>query len=152
MTIHLPSVADCRPIEARTPDSENTESRLSVFENGRQMPFPIERVFLVHADRTAHRGHHAHLRCSQALICVAGTCDVIIDDGRTRRTVTLSGPSRGILVPAGIWAEQRYRGPGTILMVLCDMRYDEADYIRDYDAFLRYRTEFAPAPAALAHA
>ena len=59
---------------------------------------------------------------------------------------------RGILVPAGIWAEQRYRGPGTILMVLCDMRYDEADYIRDYDAFLRYRGEFAPAAAALAHA
>lgn len=152
MTTHLPSLADCRAIDARTPDVDNPESRLSVFENGRQVPFTVERVFLVHADRTAQRGHHAHRRCSQALICVAGTCDVVIDDGRTRRTVTLTGPSRGILVPAGIWAEQRYRTAGTILMVLCDLLYDEADYIRDYNAFLRYR-EVAPAVAAeLAHA
>ena len=148
MRIHLPSINECRAIDARMPDDGATDSRLSVFENGRQVPFSVERVFLVHADRTTHRGHHAHRCCSQALICVAGTCDVIVDDGRTRRTVPLTGPSRGILVPAGIWAEQRYRDAGTILMVLCDRRYDEGDYVRDYDAFLRYRKEFAPQPVA----
>jgi mannose-6-phosphate isomerase-like protein (cupin superfamily) len=142
VSIHLPNISECRPIDARLPDSGDS-SRLAVFENGRQVPFAVDRVFLIHADRATKRGNHAHRRCSQALICVSGTCEVTVDDGRTRKKIVLSGPDRGVLVPAGIWAEQSYKTPGTILMVLCDLRYDEGDYIRDYDAFLRYRNEYA---------
>lgn len=144
MSIHLPSISECRSIDARLPDSGSDSSRLSVFENGRQVPFAVNRVFLIHTDRSTTRGHHAHRRCSQALICVAGTCEVTVDDGRNRKQIVLSGPDRGVLVPAGIWAEQRYKVRGTILMVLCDLRYDEDDYIRDYEEFLRYRAAYAP--------
>lgn len=148
MSIHLPTIGECRAIDARLADS-SADSRLTVFENGRQVPFAVHRVFLIHADRSTTRGNHAHRRCSQALLCVSGTCEVNVDDGRSQRRIVLSGPDRGVLIPAGIWADQHYKERGTILMVLCDLPYDEADYIRDYDEFLSYRNRYALAPAAL---
>lgn len=148
MSIHLPTVGECRAIDAHRAHS-SAESRLTVFENGRQVPFAVNRVFLINADQPTMRGNHAHRRCSQAMVCLSGSCEITVDDGRNRRPIMLSGPDRGVLVPAGIWADQHYKERGTILMVLCDLPYDEADYIRDYDEFLSYRNRYALAPAAL---
>ena len=112
---------------------------LFIYEQERTVPFPVRRVFAVYAREITERGRHAHRNCSQVMVCLAGACDVLVDDGAHRKTIALDRPSAALYVPPSIWAEQRYRQEGTILMVLCDREYDESDYIRDYDAFLAFR-------------
>ncbi len=116
------------------------EADLAVFEEGGNVPFAVRRVFTVHAHEPAGRGRHAHRECNQYMICLAGACKITVDDGSSRRSITLSSPDQALYMPASIWGEQNYLEAGTILMVLCDRNYDEADYIRDYDAFLAYRS------------
>ena len=103
-------------------------------------PFAIERVFSVRASAGATRGRHAHRQCTQFLTCASGAIEIMCDDGSDRATYLLERPDRGLLVPKGIWAEQTYRTEGAVLLVLCDRAYDEADYIRDYSEFLKFRT------------
>ena len=104
------------------------------------MPFGMRRVFTVHAHEAVERGRHAHRECKQAMICLAGACDIVVDDGKVRKTISLTSPHEALYVPPSIWAEQSYLQPGSILMVLCDRNYDEADYIRNCNAFLAYRS------------
>lgn len=99
----------------------------------------IQRVFVVTGHANSIRGRHAHKSLTQILICVRGTCRVICDDGVQRREFTLDQANYALVVPNGIWAEQFYVEEGTVLVVLCDLQYDESDYIRDYDAYLAFR-------------
>ena len=85
------------------------------------------------------RGMHAHKQCTQFLMCTSGAAEVVCDDGdRSMRTV-LDSPRAGLLIPSGIWSTQSYIKKNTVLSVLCDQYYQESDYIRNYDEFLRYR-------------
>jgi dTDP-4-dehydrorhamnose 3,5-epimerase-like enzyme len=119
---------------------EDVGADFVIYEQGRAVPFVVRRVFTVYAHEVSKRGYHAHKQCGQVLVCLTGRCDVTVDDGKNRKTLQLARPQDALYVPASIWAEQSYREPGTILMVLCDQLYDEADYIRDYDEFRAWRT------------
>ena len=113
---------------------------LTVATRGVEVPFDIERVFTIsEAAPGERRGHHAHKQLHQFLICTSGRTEVVLDDADERITVVLDSPRTGLHVPPGIWAEQTYLVSGTVLTVLCDAPYDEADYIRDHDEFVRWR-------------
>ena len=118
------------------------DDRLVVpLEAERSVPFPIRRVFTVHARRAGLvGGKHAHRVCQQLLVCVHGACEVTcaatLDE---RRVYRLDQPDQGLLIPASIWGEQRYLTADTVLMVLCDQPYDAKDYLRDPDDYTRYR-------------
>jgi dTDP-4-dehydrorhamnose 3,5-epimerase-like enzyme len=99
----------------------------------------IRRVFVVTGHANSLRGKHAHKELTQILVCVQGACCVVCDDGAERREFVLDQANRALVVPNGIWAEQLYVEEGTVLVVLCDLPYDECDYIRDYDAYLAFR-------------
>lgn len=101
----------------------------------------LRRVFVVTGHEGALRGKHAHKQLTQILICLHGVCRVICDDGLARTEVLLDRPEVVLEIPPGIWAEQHYAGPDSILMVLCDLPFDENDYIRDYDDFIAFRRE-----------
>ena len=131
-------IEDARLFEAQ--HFPSAQADLIVFEKGREVSFSMRRVFTIHAHEAVERGRHAHRECKQVMICLAGACEVVVDDGNERKTVLLSDPHMALYVPPSIWAEQSYSEPGTILMVLCDQTYDSADYIRDYDDFLTYRS------------
>jgi SAM-dependent methyltransferase len=97
-----------------------------------------ERCFVVKpAQAGTIRGHHAHRALSQFLVCLAGEIDVEVDDARDRQVHRLDELSHGLLVPPGIWCVQTYRTADAVLMVLCNQPFAEADYIRDYDTFVR---------------
>ena len=113
------------------------KSWLAVIEGG-AVPLRIRRAFAVFATRASRRGEHAHRRCTQFMVCLEGRVSIGLDDGRRRKKIVLAGPARGLLVPPGIWAEQDY-APRSTLLVLCDRPYEAGDYLRDYDAFLRFR-------------
>jgi len=132
-----PTVADLRRLQGQTVPQD--DAFMLVLEGGTSVPFRIARVFLVAVDRRMPRGRHAHRRCRQLLFCISGRCRVTCDDGRNRRSFVLQARRPGLLIPAGIWAEQDYLTDDAAMLVLCDRAYEEADYVRDYDRFLAFR-------------
>ncbi len=99
------------------------------------IPFSIKRVFNVRAQKGNIRGEHAHRHCSELLICSNGVVEVKCDDSSTNELYVLDKPNFALLIRPGIWTEQKYIKNNTILTVLCDRPYEEADYLRNYDDF-----------------
>ena len=87
------------------------------------------------------RGAHAHKKCHQFLIAASGSFEVALDDGINKRTVLLNRPFWGLHVPPGIWASEQGFSSGSICLVLASHGYEEDDYIRDYDDYLKYLEE-----------
>lgn len=115
----------------------DARGQLVVAEVGVHIPFDIVRIYYLRdlkADEP--RGFHAHRALEQIAICVAGSCTMLLDDSKTREQVRLDDPARGLYVGAMIWHEMRDFSPDCVLLVLASDAYDEADYIRDYDAFV----------------
>jgi len=120
--------------------AEDMRGSLVASELGETLPFPPQRVFVVHRVPSAEvRGAHAHLACHQFLICVSGSVSVLVDDGTNRAQVTLDDPGLGLYVPPMLWGTQYAYSANAVLMVLASLPYDAADYVRDYDEFLRLK-------------
>jgi acetyltransferase-like isoleucine patch superfamily enzyme len=115
----------------------DARGKLSVGNFEEQIPFQPQRFFTVYGVPTSKiRGEHAHIECEQFLICVSGSCDILLDDGITRSNVTLSQPSTGLYIPPMTWATQYNHTNNAVLLVFASHKYDEKDYIRSYDQFL----------------
>ena len=137
-SIARPNIDAVERIELQT----NSDGRgtLVVGEADRHVRFPIKRFFAVSGVPAGEtRGRHAHKSLHQMLICLNGTVRVDYDDGESTAVAVLDRPDVGLLIPPGIWAEQSYANTNTVLLVLCDAPFDEADYLRDYDEFMAYR-------------
>lgn len=120
-------------------EHSDPRGKLVAVEPGKDIPFPIRRVYYMYGvDAQARRGLHAHKQLEQVLICMNGSCKILLDNGRERRTVTLDRPDVGLYVGHAMWREMFDFTPGAVLAVLASLPYDEADYIRDYDTFLEY--------------
>lgn len=115
---------------------EDMRGNLSVGEYQRDVPFMPKRYFLVFDVPTPEvRGEHAHRLCHQFLICIRGSCRILIDDGRHRRELTLNHPDLGLYLPPMIWGTQHSYSPDAILLVFASEYYDPDDYIRNYNEF-----------------
>jgi dTDP-4-dehydrorhamnose 3,5-epimerase len=109
---------------------------LIALEQSTGVPFPIARVYFIYDTKEGvSRGFHAHRALRQLAVCVAGSCTMVLDDGRDRFEVRLDSPERGIEIGPMIWREMHDFSPDCVVAVLADAPYDEADYIRDYSAF-----------------
>jgi len=111
---------------------------LIVMEKNTNIPFDIERVFVVRAPMNSVRGQHAHIKCTQLLTCSIGQIDVVCDDGKNIANFSLNKPNIALYIPPGIWAQQSYTLNNSILTVLCDRKYESEDYIRDYSEFIKH--------------
>lgn len=110
---------------------------LSFAQLGDQLPFEVRRYFLLFdVPAGAIRGAHAHRELEQFVVCVHGTCRVIIDDGTNRDELRLSSPDRGVYLPPLLWTTVVPDSQDTTVIVLASAEYDPGDYIRDYDEFL----------------
>ena len=110
---------------------------LVAIEGERDLPFAIARVYYVFGTLPGvDRGLHAHHQLRQLAIAVAGSCTMLLDDGQRRVSVRLDDPAVGLTLPPMVWHTMSDFSHDCVLMVLADAVYDEADYIRDYDAFL----------------
>ena len=100
------------------------------------IPFDIKRVYYIWGtDRDAVRGHHAHKKLEQVIICIAGSCDFILDNGKKREKVHLCSPNQGLYIKHNIWREFTNFSKDCVILVLASEHYDESDYIRDYEQF-----------------
>ena len=112
--------------------------QLVAVEANRILPFDIRRVYYLRDLKPdAPRGFHAHKAIDQVAVCVAGSCEIILDDGRTRETLRCEDPARGLRIAPMIWHEMQNFSPDCILLVFASAAYDESDYIRDYANFLK---------------
>lgn len=84
------------------------------------------------------RGFHAHKCLEQILICIHGSCKILLDNGKEKEIVSLDKPYEGLYVSNDMWREMYDFSPDAVLMVLASEFYDESDYIRDYDEFIKY--------------
>jgi len=110
---------------------------LSVGEFERDIPFAPRRYFLVYnVPSQEARGEHAHKECHQFLICIRGSCQILLDDGKMRREVSLDRPDIGVHMPPLIWGTQYRYSSDAILLVFASHFYDASDYIRTYSEFL----------------
>lgn len=116
--------------------------QLIALEELRDIPFEIKRVYYVYDTAAGvRRGFHAHRTLQQILICIHGSCKVLLDDGREKKIISLEKPYEGLYVPQNIWREMYDFSTDAVLMVLASEYYEEEDYIRDYDEFLKIVTE-----------
>ncbi len=137
MTAKLFDLRDVRTIDL--PRHARNDGEVVIAESGDSVPFAIARVFTVTAPREAERGKHAHRLCSQFMICVHGTVDVVCDDGGNRRSFALDRSNLALLVPPTIWSTLTYRYANSVVAVLCDRPYEKDDYVRDYAEFVAMR-------------
>lgn len=110
---------------------------LTFAEFGSSLPFIPKRYFLVYEVPSKDvRGEHAHRECHQFLVCIKGSCSVVVDDGQNRAEVLLNHPNLGLHVPPMVWTTEYKYSQDAVLMVLASDKYEAEDYIRNYDLFL----------------
>jgi len=130
------TVEDCALLEL--PRIVDPRGTLTFIEGENHVPFPIARVYYLYdVPGGAERGGHAHKALEQFLIAMSGSFDVTLDDGRARKRVHLNRSYYGLRIVPMIWRELDNFSSGSVCMVLASQPYDESDYYRDYDDFLR---------------
>jgi len=134
------TVYDCSIIEM---DKHHSDAgNITVIENYETIPFEVNRVYYLYdVPGGEERGGHAHKELNQLLVAASGSFDVVLNDGNVKRTVTLNRPYHGLLIVPGIWRELNNFSSGSVCLVLASEKYDEVDYIRNYQEFLKYKNE-----------
>lgn len=115
-------------------DSRGSLIALETFQN---IPFDIKRVYYVFDTLVdVSRGFHAHRNLKQVLICVKGSCRILLDDGNSKDNIILDNPQSGLFIEGLVWHEMHDFSEDCVLLVLASDYYDESDYVRDYVNFL----------------
>lgn len=129
-------IEECKVIEL--PKITDPRGNLTFIEGNRHIPFDIKRVFYLYDVPTGEdRGAHAHKSLHQFIVCLSGSFDVTLDDGVNQGIVHLNRPWKGLHVPPMIWASEVNFDPGSVCLVMASDEYDESDYYRNYNEFIR---------------
>ena len=129
------SLDQCRIIEL--PKMSDPRGNLTFVEGGNHIPFEIKRVYYLYdVPGGADRGAHGHRELRQLIVAVSGSFDVILDDGKSKKTFHLNSPSQGLLVCPMMWRDITNFSSGSVCLVLASEKYDENDYYRDYGEFI----------------
>lgn len=129
-------IEECRIVEL--PKIADPRGNLSFIEGGNQIPFDIKRVFYLYdVPGGETRAGHALKTTEQFIIAASGSFDLILDDGSERKTIALNRSWKGVYVPAMIWRELVNFSSAGVCLALASSRYDEDDYIREYEQFVQ---------------
>ena len=113
---------------------------LIAIEAEKSVPFPVRRVYYIFGTQEGvERGFHAHKALNQVAVVVTGSCEMVLDDGEHQTTVLMDSSEKGVLIEPKVWHYMKNFSSDCVLLVLADQHYDEADYLRDYDAFLDFK-------------
>ncbi|PIF59871.1 FdtA/QdtA family cupin domain-containing protein [Flavobacterium sp. 2] len=121
----------------KIPVVEDLSGNLAFIQNG-ILPFEFKRVYyLFDVPSTAFRGGHSHIDQHEVLIALSGSFEVIVNDGKEKKSYLLNKPNVGLHLPNGIWRELENFSSGSVCLVLASDVFEEMDYIRDYETFLK---------------
>jgi len=132
-------IKNCKEIRLQTVD-DGMNGFLTVAENLRQVPFEIKRVYTITnlRNKNAVRGQHAHHKLEQVLFSLHGSCEIALDDGVNKGRTVLDRPNVGLYIGPDLWHTLQGFSDDCVLMILASALYDQSDYIRDYQEFLRH--------------
>ena len=115
---------------------------LSVIEEGKDVPFKIQRSYWIYdVPGGEHRGGHAYKQNCEFIVALSGSFDVILNDGKERKTFSLNRSYYGLYVPKGLWRELDNFSTNSLALILSSTKYDANDYIRDFNEFLKYKKD-----------
>ena len=125
-------------IKYNFPPHGDDRGQLVAVETLKDIPFEVKRVYYIYDTQPGvRRGFHAHRELEQVLICVHGSCKIHLDNGTDTAEVLLDKPSEGLYISNDMWREMYDFSDGAVLLVLASQYYDERDYIRNYQDFLK---------------
>lgn len=132
------TVEDCKLMKLKK--IGDPRGNLTFVESGIDIDFEIKRIYYIYdVPSGEYRGAHAHRELEQLMIALSGSFDVILDDGKCKRTVNLNNLAIGLYITKVIWREMSNFSAGSVCLVLASDHYDEHDYIRNYEQFLSIR-------------
>jgi len=119
---------------------DHPDGVLVIGESGRSVPLDIKRIYYINqlGNPKAIRGRHAHKKLEQIIFCINGSFKLKLDDGRKKQSITLKNPYYGIRLGPMLWHEMTDFSKDCVMLVLADDFYNEKDYIRDYNEFLKH--------------
>lgn len=120
----------------------DARGNLSFIEQENHIPFIIERTYWIYdVPGGEKRGGHAYKENEELIVALSGSFDVIVDDGNEQKTFSLNRSYYGLYIPKGTWREMQNFSTNSLALILSSTKYDESDYIRDYDEFKTYNHE-----------
>jgi len=127
-TIHDSLITDITKVH-------DTRGNLSVLQED-DIPFAMKRIYYLYdIPSGGRRGGHSHIECQELLMALSGSFDVILNDGKEKKKITLNKPNTGLLIPSGIWRELENFSSGAVCLVLASDVFKEEDYIRDFEDY-----------------
>jgi dTDP-4-dehydrorhamnose 3,5-epimerase-like enzyme len=136
----MANVEDVRIIEL--PKFLDTRGNLSFVEQNNHIPFEIKRTYWIYdVPGGEKRGGHAYKENQEFIVALSGSFDVVLDNGKEKKTFSLNRSYNGLYVPKGMWREMENFSTNSLALVLSSTKYDPNDYIRDYTAFLKYANQ-----------
>lgn len=133
------SVYNCNVIELKK--IHNRAGNITPVANLEDIPFEVKRVYYLYdVPGGETRGGHAHKELHQLIIAASGSFDVVLDDGKIKKTITLNRPNFGLYVTPEIWRDLLNFSSGAVLLVLASHTYNENDYIRDYSEYKKLKS------------
>ena len=134
------SIYNCSILQL--PKIHNRAGNITALENNIHLPFDVKRVYYLYdVPAGEERGGHAHRELQQIVVAASGAFDVLLNDGTNKKIVHLDRPFIGLHIVPGIWRELLNFSSGAVCLVLASHKYDEKDYIRDYEKFKNYKEE-----------
>lgn len=130
------TINDAKIIEL--PKFLDSRGNLSVIEELKDIPFKIERTYWIYdVPGGETRGGHAYKENQEFIVALSGSFDVVLDDGKEKKTFSLNRSYYGLYIPKGMWRQMENFSTNSLALVLSSTKYDENDYIREYDNFLK---------------
>jgi dTDP-4-dehydrorhamnose 3,5-epimerase-like enzyme len=124
------------------PSLGDERGSLVAIEGNKNIPFDIKRVYYIFGThKNIARGFHAHKELNQVAVCITGKCRMLLDNGNTKDNVWMDSATKGVLIEDMVWHEMHDFSDDCVLLVLASAHYDESDYIRNYDDFLKQKGE-----------
>jgi len=116
------------------------DGNLVIGEAKKNIPFEIKRIYYINKlfNKKAKRGYHAHKKLDQVIFCINGSFVLNLDDGLNKQDILLNDPCYGIRLGSLLWHTMEKFSSDCVILVLANDYYDENDYIRNYDEFIKY--------------
>ncbi len=119
------------------PTKSDSRGNLCFVHGGSDIPFEIKRIYYSFASNNEQRGNHGHKLLQQLIIAIAGSFDVVLNDGKVERSYTLNSPTQGLYVPPMMWRHIDSFSSDAVCLVLASHAYDENDYYHSFEEFRR---------------
>ena len=116
---------------------KNISGELLPITFDKKFPIKVKRIFFIYGKKKYKREDHAHKKCSQVFYPISGKAQITIESKKKKKNIILNyKENRAMLVSPRTWCDVKFLTKNSIILVLCDYKYDFNDYIESYEDFV----------------